>query len=407
MAQRTRSGSLVAAASLAVAALVLGGCTTDAPAAPESAAAPATTPPTTAPPVASPTGGAASGSSGSTPLDPLRPSASTPAQRAVDKAVADALLDRFEDPALASLASALVIVDGRTVLEHETGAPGAYHHTWSVTKSVVATLIGLAIEDGSLTGLDQTLGELLPDHRAQMSPEVRRVTLEQLLTMTAGFSDTGLLSDDAPDTVASLLAAHDGEVGQFAYSNAGAHLVAAVLAEATGRTVLDYAQERLFDPLGIPSDAALQLDLLMPASWGLFSASGFAWGTDHQGINSGAFGLRLRAQDMARFGLMVLDGGRWEGRQVVPAGWVRAMTTTHVRTGSDRTPGYGYEWWIGDADGQRTIAALGLGGQVIAIVPSRDIVAVFQTETMPTDSADIGDELLAAIQTVIVPAYAP
>lgn len=407
MAQRTRSGSLVAAAGLAVAALVLGGCTTDAPAATESAAATATTPPTTAPPVASPTGGRASGSTGSTPLDPLRPSASTPAQRAIDKAVADDLLARFDDPAFASLAAALVIVDGRTVLEHETGAPGAYHHTWSVTKSVVAALIGLAIEDGSLTGLDQTLGELLPDHRAHMSPEVRRVTLEQLLTMTAGFTDTGLLSDDAPDTVASLLEAHDGEVGQFAYSNAGAHLVAAVLAEATGRTVLDYAQERLFDPLGIPSDAALQLDLLMPASWGLFSASGFAWGTDHQGINSGAFGLRLRAQDMARFGLMVLDGGRWEGRQVVPAGWVRAMTTTHVRTGSDRTPGYGYEWWIGAADGQRTIAALGLGGQVIALVPSRDIVAVFQTETMPTDTADIGDALLSAIDTVIVPAYAP
>ena len=152
------------------------------------------------------------------------------------------------------------------------GSASDTSNLFSVTKSVVGTLIGIALSDGSLGSIDQPLGELLPAYAADMEPEEAAITLRQLLTMTAGLPEE--LGRDLPewmltdDWVRSILAEPlEQSPGEgFAYSNASSHLLSAVLTEATGMSVLDYARARLFDPLGITSRPAPDLQIETTAS---------------------------------------------------------------------------------------------------------------------------------------------
>jgi CubicO group peptidase (beta-lactamase class C family) len=120
---------------------------------------------------------------------------------------------------------------------------------------------------------------------------------------------------------------------QFLYSNTSAHLVAAVLAAAIRRadgdhprSVVNYAREKLFDPLGVDTDPAF-VEPLPDTEAADFAVAGFGWGTDPQGIPVGAFGLRLTASDMMKLGELYLNDGAWHGRQIVPAEWVKQVTT--------------------------------------------------------------------------------
>ena len=162
-----------------------------------------------------------------------------------------------------------------------------------------------------------------------MTKAVASTTLEQLLTMMGGFTD----QDPGPtvtDWVADILDKQAVDPGsEFTYSSNSAHLVSTILAEATGMPVLDYARAKLFDPLGIPSTPAAQQNINDPDAW---DGPGFGWAVDPQGINVGGFGLRLRAQDMAKLGLLYLHNGLWDGQQVVPADWVHQATIKHADT---------------------------------------------------------------------------
>ena len=154
----------------------------------------------------------------------------------------------------------VVEVDGIRQLElyRDGGGPNHYSHVWSVTKSVVSTLVGIAIAEGKISSLDATLPELLPDNAAQMSHDQRSITLRQLLTMSAGFSDEmggPQLSDAKVASILKLpLEVTPGT--RFIYSDPGAQLVSAIVTEATGMTTLDYARAKLFGPLGINSTPA-------------------------------------------------------------------------------------------------------------------------------------------------------
>ncbi len=156
--------------------------------------------------------------------------------------------------------SIVLTVDGATKISiYQDRKPTDHAHVWSVTKSVLSMLVGIAVEEGLLR-LDQPLAELLPEHVDVMTPPQQAITLEQLLTMTAGLAlDDGGLSLEAEDPVALLLAyGMSNEPGEaFGYSNASAQLVADVLHRALDRPILDYAREKLFDPLGIVTRARL------------------------------------------------------------------------------------------------------------------------------------------------------
>ena len=179
------------------------------------------------------------------------------------------------DPELDDVRSVLVSVAGSTVIEYyHRRKPTDHAHVWSVTKSVTSILVGIAVDEGLLR-VDQNLAELLPEHASEMTEEQRGITLRQLLTMTAGVAgDDGGLSLESDDTVAQILAypmANEPGV-LFTYSNSSAHLVAAVLRRAVDRPLLDYAREKLFDPVGIDTRPAWQdSDATAAGGFGLIS----------------------------------------------------------------------------------------------------------------------------------------
>jgi len=239
---------------------------------------------------------------------------------------------------------------------------------------------------------------------------VAGITLEHLLTMTAGLAGDLPGSDDA---VASILEQRPFDPGsEFLYANNSVHLVAAILVEATGMPLLAYARTVLFDPLGIPTRPADQPTF---TDWSdLTDPSGFGWYVDTQGINLGAFGISLRAQDMAKIGLLYLKHGTWHGEQVVPRDWVTMATTEHVplEAGVEGFApagevGYGYLWWTTRVGGDAAYSANGSFGQRIFVVPDRDLVVVTQANFTST-TADFapGDTALNdALNSLIAPAF--
>ena len=309
----------------------------------------------------------------------------------------------------------LVARGGETVLEEYYGTADAesYWGLQSVTKSVVSTLVGIALDEGLIDGVDATLAELLPDHVEVMPPAVRSTTLHQLLTMTAGFPAE--LGPSDPKTaleihwVRTILADPATPPGAgFVYSNGTSHLLAAIVEEATGESVLDFARSRRFDPLGIDSTPAFQA---VPTAESLkqLDEADFAWPVDPQGTNTGWFGLRLRPQDLLKIGQLFLDHGRWEGRQVVSREWVAEATKQQVEVDSSGE-GYGYQWWTGELDGDRSYRAVGYGGELIVVVPTRELVVVAATEFRQGDvtSQGIAEEvLLAILEDAVISRFGP
>ena len=242
------------------------------------------------------------------------PGKAPPGGDAVGRCTGGEIADYLERSSLDEVRAVLVIVDDRTVIEeyYDTSAD-EFRNVYSVTKSVLSTLVGIAIDEGLLE-LADPLRELLPAYAGAMSPEVAVTTLEQLLTMSGGFPDrrTTLRRDsvfEQPDWVAACLgSAVRPAGGGFAYSDPGTHLVAAVLAHATGRTVLEYARDKLFEPLGVDTDPAAE----PPATAeGLveYDAAELAWLVDPQGCT----GVRLPQ----------LRPRTWPPWEPLPARWHR------------------------------------------------------------------------------------
>nr|CAA9350595.1 MAG: hypothetical protein AVDCRST_MAG46-2569 [uncultured Nocardioidaceae bacterium] len=289
----------------------------------------------------------------------------------------------------------LVVQRGKTLVDnYYESQPTDRRTVFSVTKSVVATLVGIAEHEGLLQ-LDQTLAQLLPAQRGAMTPDVAAVTLEELLTMTAGFDNSPVFAS-APNSVEYILGQGiDTQLrGSFAYSDASAHLVAAILTKATGQTLLDYARRHLFDPLDIDTRPA---ETPIADSPPHYRSNAFAWPTDAQGVHHGWSLLRMTAGDLVKLGQVYLDHGRWDGKQVVPRTWVEKATTPQVRV--ERHVGYGYLWYTPRGPHSIGYAALGHAGQVIAILPDERtvIVAISDMATeqhpFPVDSGELALDL--------------
>ena len=348
------------------------------------AVGPTATPPTSAPPTAS-TARASTGPTSEGPIDPVALQARIGAY--VNMAVGAG--DGYQR----LLRGFIVSVDGDVIFERYAAGidPSATSNIFSVTKSVMSTLIGIAIGEGSIPGVDATLGALLPDKAAAMPDSVRAVTLEQVLTMSGGFTaaETFLTSDDWVQAILTDPANRPGS-GEFEYANASSHLLSAVLVEATGRPVLDYAREKLFDPLGISTRPATDL-VVQPGPAGDFAevlaaynaVTGFTWPVDPTGLAVAFSDLKITTRDLLTIGQLYLDGGRRDGRQIVPADWVSAATTIQIANTPGFGDGYGYQWWVGQVGGHPTYAAIGLAGQLIQVVPDLGLVAAASSTEGP------------------------
>ncbi len=274
---------------------------------------------------------------------------------------------------------AVLVRHGRLVLEAYASpwGPDKPHHTYSCAKSITSALLGIAIQDGAVAGVDQTLSALFP--AGALGAGMGDRTLRDLLTMTSGIGEpqNPPAGEERSWLRYALATPADRPAGKFRYSNVSAHMVLDAVARAAGKPAPEYAREKLFRPLGI-------------------EAADF--GTDGKGAFDGGDRLSLTPRDMAKLGYLYLRKGAWNGRQLLPAGWVELSTRKHVETPGEMLGknGYGFFWWMEDFGGY---SALGYGAQYIFVVPDRDLVAVF-TADMPNDF----DILRQMMKTFVLPA---
>jgi len=245
------------------------------------------------------------------------------------------------------------------------------HVVNSCTKSVISALIGIAIEQGYIESVDQPLLSFFPNHRpANSSPEKEAITLEHVLMMASGLKcrDSYLYNwqglrqmwphDDWVQYILDLpMEAQPGD--KFEYCNSGSFLLSAIIQQTTGRTALEFAQENLFQPLGIQD---------------------VEWPANPQGITKGWGDLQLRPHDMTKIGYLFLNQGQWDGQQIVPAEWVEQSTRKHIDATLE--DGYGYQWWITDYG---VYMALGYAGQFIFVLPEEQLVVAVTSQLADRD----------------------
>lgn len=242
---------------------------------------------------------------------------------------------------------------------------GMRHDVASVTKSIMSTLVGLAIDKGHLRNTQQPVLSFFSD-RPQAGVDARKskLRIEDLLTMRAGW-DCGF----EPNEMRLMEMRRTGDWTQFmldlpmlaepgtrwAYCSGNCHVLSAILTKVTGTNALAFARRELFEPLGIRD---------------------VAWPADRQGNNHGWGDLQLHPRDMAKIGQLFLQRGRWGERQIVSKSWIRAATRAHVaRTGAEDQ--YGYFWWVPGRQYPGVFEAIGRGGQRITVWPAKEVVLVY------------------------------
>jgi CubicO group peptidase (beta-lactamase class C family) len=272
--------------------------------------------------------------------------------------------------------SLLVIRRGRLVYEKyfRGASDDQAFNVKSVTKSVTSALTGIALRERLLRSLDEKVSDLMPEYfAAQTDARKKQITLRHLLTMTAGFEwvENGPVTaawiesaDHAKFTFDLPLVTDPGK--GYNYNTALSHLLSVIITRQSKMSMLEFARRRLFAPFGIKARR---------------------WDTDQQGFCEGGSELYLTARDMARFGFLYLNAGQWEGKEIVPAEWVRESLRPHAAKGP-LWADYGYQWWIGQDDELPSFSALGYGGQVIHITPKLDLVVVM-TSTTTDPSNDV------------------
>lgn len=274
----------------------------------------------------------------------------------------------------------LVVRDGYLVFEryYHGGSRESSTNLWSVTKSITSALVGIMSDEGYIPSVQMPMKELMPQY-----PEFEGINLFHTLTMTTGLSwvEEGPLWVDwilSDDWVASALARgfvrKPGE--KFFYSSANSHFLTSLIYYRTGRTPGQLALDRLFQPMGIPFDT-MPNDILYK-SWGQYMEPLYqSWRKDPKGIECASFALYLTARDMAKFGFLYLNQGKWEDEQLISKAWVHESTSDQVTDIYGRYS-YGYQWYLTMVGGEPAFLASGYGGQIIGVVPSLDMVVVLK-----------------------------
>jgi CubicO group peptidase (beta-lactamase class C family) len=290
-----------------------------------------------------------------------------------------------------NIAGLVVQKSGKTVYEgYFNGATSGHaFHVFSVTKSVVNALIGIAIDKGYLDSVNQKVLEFFPDYTVKRGEKtIQRVTIRDILTMTAPYKYksapyTKYFTSESWVKAALDLLGGKGEIGPFRYTPLiGPDILTGILTKATGRSVLDFAKENLFEPLGIhvAHDIVFhskeeQLALMTKES----DISG--WVADPHGINTAGWGLFLTPTEMARIGQLYLNRGVWAGKLLLPGDWIDESTKEHS-CWDELGLKYGYLWWVIDEE-EHSYAAMGDGGNVIYVNPAKNLVIAIASLFMP------------------------
>ena len=313
---------------------------------------------------------------------------STPEAQGVSSAGVRAYLEAA-DRDVKSMHSFMLVRHGQVVAEAwwKPQTPETAHQLWSLSKSFTSTAVGLAVADGKLKLEDPVL-KFFPDEApAEVSDHLRAMTVKDLLTMTCGHETEVKLSmtDTVPWVRAFLAHPVPHAPGtHFQYNTPGTHMLSAIVRKVTGETVLDYLQPRLFAPLGIDHPE---------------------WPASPQGNTIGGWGLKVRTEDIAKFGQLYLQKGQWQGKSLVPAPWVEQASARQVPNAagkknpdeSDWAQGYGFQFWRCRHGAYR---GDGKDGQFCLVLPEQDVVVAITAETgdMQRELNVVWDHLLPALQ---------
>ena len=261
------------------------------------------------------------------------------------------------DQKLDSLHSFMLVRHGHIVAEGWWAPYSAEsrHSLFSLSKSFTATAVGLAVAEGKL-GVDDPVLKFFPDE-APVSPtaNLKGMRLADLLRMSTGHQTEPPRRPTEPWAKSFLAHSVPFTPGtHFLYNTSATYMLSAAVQKATGETVLDYLRPRLFEPLGIENPT---------------------WETSPQGVTAGGYGLSIRTEDIAKFGQLYLQMGKWEGKQLVPEAWVEAATARQTSNGSnpnsDWDQGYGYQFWRCRHGAYRGDGAF---GQFCVVLPDQDAV---------------------------------
>jgi len=307
---------------------------------------------------------------------------STPEEQGLDPALVAELYYNAEQ--LETLYGLLVIKNGYLVAEEyfHGQSVGQLSSRASVTKSITSALVGIALEQGCLTSVDQKMMEFFPELVDQIQdPRKMQITIREMLQMRAGYPweessqelfdlmFRGFRSRNLVD----VPLVRDPGTG-FDYSNMTTHLLGIIVARACDTDLKSYAQEYLFSPLG--------------------GEVGY-WLLGWEDYYIGFAEMEITARDMAKFGQLYLDGGQFEGNQIVPADWVRDSLQTYsedawyYRVGKNwKDSAYGYQWWSIRAGDHRYNLAWGHGGQQIALLDEQDLVVVATADPLYKQHGD-------------------
>ncbi|SDF40182.1 CubicO group peptidase, beta-lactamase class C family [Fontibacillus panacisegetis] len=280
-----------------------------------------------------------------------------------------------------NIAGMVVLKDGKTRYENYFNECTAASriHVYSVTKSMISILIGIAMDKGYIKSINQKVLDFFPDYIVKRREKtIQNVTLKDLLTMTAPYKYKFapytyikyFMSDDWVKFTFDLLGGK-GQIGKFRYTPlVGPDILSGILVKATGQSVFDFATENLFSPLGITVESNVIFHSAKEQRAFNKSKSISGWVADAAGVNTGGWGLTLSPVDMARIGQLCLDGGMWNGKQIVSARWIDEGTKEHSRWEKFNLS-YGYLWWVENGNGY---AAMGDGGNMIYVNTKKKIV---------------------------------
>ncbi len=324
---------------------------------------------------------------------------STPEAEGVSSEAIQKYIEKI-DPKKHELHSYMLIRHGKVISEAwwKPYAADKVHSMYSVSKSWTSTAIGFAVAEKRLSVQDKVIS-FFPEYAdLKDKPFLQDLRVQDLLTMSVGHEKEPLRSVIVmqPDWIRGFLnhpiVAKPGT--KFLYNTLATYMLSAIIQKVTGETTLAYLKPRLLDPLHI---------------------TGIDWESDQKGINVGGWGIRVKTEDMAKLGLLYLNKGKFEGKQVLPAAWVEEATSKHIDQEPDATPekkatgqyadwiqGYGYQFWRSRHNSFRGDGAY---GQYILMMPEQDAVLIITSESqdLPDDLNQVWANLLPAFQSKALP----
>ena len=311
-----------------------------------------------------------------------------PAEMGVDENILNTGLSTLENSP--SIFSFILLRNGRILSEKyfNGSAPQHSNNVHSASKSIISAMIGIAIGQGFIDNIDQSIFDFFPEYPlAGDDPEKANISIRHLLNMTAGLDwkedNYEYQIEDENNWVNEILAyplAH-GPGSFFKYSTGNTHLLSAILTRAAGTSNCEYTHRQLLYKMGIAAEH---------------------WGRDPQEVQSGGYNFYITPRELAKFGLLYMDGGKWMGEQLVPQAWVETSLQNQATVGGNYN--YGYCWWLTDISGYEIKKAWGYGGQYICLIPELDIIVVSTSNTRDYfEELDI-DEF---IENYIIPAVDP